>query len=159
MVREYATGFYAPAHALGERLLASDGAGAAALASWLDSVRQGWDRVRVLDVAAGGLVEQDVGAEVPVRVRVALNGLSPDDVAVQVYLARVTSEGTLTGGRVVEAVLDGPEPDGSYRFQAPVRFERSGRLGLAVRVVPRHADLASSLEAGLVRWSAAPETQ
>ena len=152
MLREYAQRFYLPAHDLGRRLRADRGAAATRVADWLAQVRQQWDGVRVVTVVTDRHGEQDLGAEVTVRTQVALNGLRADDVAVQVYVGRVTGAGELASGRAVDARPTG-EGEGALWFEAPVRFERSGRVGVAVRVAPRHADLVGAHETGLVRWS------
>jgi starch phosphorylase len=137
---------------LGRRLGADRGAAATRVAEWLAQVRQQWDGVHVVTVVTERHSEQDLGAEVTVRAQVALNGLRPDDVAVQVYVGRVTGAGELASGHAVDARPTG-EGESSLWFEAPVRFERSGRVGVAVRVAPRHADLVGVHETGLVRWS------
>jgi starch phosphorylase len=152
MLREYAQRFYLPAHDLGRRLRADRGAAATRVAEWLAQVREQWDGVRVLTVVTDSHGEQDLGAEITVRAQVALNGLRPEDVAVQMYVGRVTGAGELASGRAVDARPTG-EGENAPWFEAPIRFERSGRVGVAVRVAPRHADLAGAHETGLVRWS------
>ena len=155
MVREYTERYYHQAHQLGRRLAASHGARASELAGWLSVMRERWEDVRVVQVECDGQVEHDVGAKVPIRARVALGGLAPHDLAVQVCVGRVDPHGSLDAGQAIDAEPDVAEPDGSHWFQTRVHLGRSGQVGLAVRVVPRHDDLMHALDTGLVRWSGA----
>ena len=92
---------------------------------------------------------------VPIRTQVALAGLSPDDVTVEVFVGHVDFEGTLIGGRAEVAAHASAEADGAHWFTGRAVLAQSGRLGIAVRVVPRHALLAGPYDAGLIRWSEA----
>ena len=159
MVRDYVESFYGPAHALGLRLVAHDGQPAREFAGWLEHVTTQWPYVRVTDVQADGPSQVDAGKVVPVRARVALAGLSPDDVTVQVYVGKVLQEGTLVDGEAT--VAEHEAPDGSndaHWFVGEAALRATGRIGIAVRVIPRHDLLASPLDTGLIRWSEPTET-
>src|SRR5580704_2792123 len=85
MVREYVTQLYLPA-ARSSQALADGGpefAGARELAEWKDRVTKAWPGVAIEHVEADD-GEQSPGANLVVRASVALGGLSPDDVTVQV---------------------------------------------------------------------------
>ena len=153
MVREYVDRLYLPAHELAGCLIPDGGARADTLAAWLRGIRACWSDVRVLEVAVDAGADHGVGAELPVRVRVGLNGLGPSDVTVGVSVGPLDHLGALMAARTIAASSEGEGPDGSHWFRAPVRLDRSGRLGVAARIVPRHPDLADVLGTGLIRWS------
>ena len=157
MVQDYVKSFYGPAHLLGQRLSAHHGGAATDLAHWLDHVMAQWPHVHITDVHADGPGQVDAGMVVPVRTRVALAGLSPDDVTVEVFVGNVDHEGTLISGRAEVAEHAGAEADGVHWFAGRAVLSQSGRVGIAVRVVPRHALLAGPFDAGLIRWSEAAE--
>ena len=153
MMRQYTNQFYLPANDL-QRTLSSEGAlPARSLADWLGKVRAQWDSVQILDVDLAGGPEVDVGSALPVRARVALNGLHADELSVQVYVGRVGSDGAVDGGTTFDARPIGPDGDSSVWFESTVPLRQSGRMGIAVRVVPRHPHLTDPVEQGLVRWS------
>ena len=153
MLRQYAEQFYRPASDL-QRTLASDGAvPARSLAEWLGRVRAQWDSVQIEDVSLAGGPELDVGSALAVRARVSLNGLHADELSVQVYVGRVGSDGALDAGTTFDAIPMEHDDEGARWFESTVPLRQSGRMGVAVRVVPRHPHLTDPVEHGLVRWS------
>ena len=153
MMRQYTEEFYLPADAL-HRTLASNGCSPArSLADWLARVRQQWHSIQILDVDLTGGPEVNVGSALPVRARVSLNGLHADELRVQVYVGRVGSDGAVDGGATFEATPAAPDGDGAHWFESTVPLRQSGRMGIAVRVVPRHPHLMDPVEHGLIRWS------
>ena len=112
-----------------------------------------WPHVQITDVQADGPGQVDAGMVVPVRTRVALAGLSPNDVTVEVFVGNVDHEGALIGGSAEVTEHAGEDADGAHWFAGRAVLSQSGRVGIAVRVVPRHALLAGPFDAGLVRWS------
>ena len=153
MVRDYTEHYYHQAHHLGGRLAASSGAKAQALNEWINTLKRHWGAIKIVQIESGGWNEHDVGSEILIRARVALGGLSPGNFSVQVYEGPIDQHGSVESEQVVDAVLDGPGQDGSHWFRARVRLCRSGRVGLAVRVIPRHVDLVEAVDIGLVCWS------
>ena len=153
MMRQYTDQFYLPANDLQRTLASNSAASARSLADWLARVRSQWDSVQILDVGLAGGQEVDVGSALPVRARVALNGLHADELSVQVYVGRVRSDGAVDGGATFDATPMESGDDGSLWFESTVPLRQSGRMGIAVRVVPRHPHLTDPVEQGLVRWS------
>ncbi|MET0740456.1 MAG: alpha-glucan family phosphorylase [Candidatus Nanopelagicales bacterium] len=158
MVRDYVQELYAPA-ALAAR--AVDGAGharARALAAWKARVRADWHGVKVDHVETTGLPDSpERGQQMGVRSYVSLGSLTPDDVEVQVVLGRVDDHDTLTEPAI--SVLQPAESyeGGRWRFDGISELRRAGSFGFTVRVLPRHALLASGAELGLVAWPPQPE--
>jgi starch phosphorylase len=163
MVREYVEDLYIPA-ALSSRAL-SDGAAAAGqaepfaaareLAAWKRRVTRAWGGVRIEHVE-GEDGEQGPGGSLVVRASVALGGLSPDDVSVEVVSGRVGDADEIINPVISALTLEvGPE-DGVARFAGKAELGRPGPFGYTVRVVPRHPLLASDSEMGLVTVPEAP---
>ena len=102
-------------------------------------------------------VAPQVGDELHVRAYVELDGLAPDDVAVEVVYGRSRTDESIEGVR--RTPLE-PDPsvttDAASGSQSPRLFtgtvvlDRAGSFGYTVRVVPRHPLLASPAELGLV---------
>jgi starch phosphorylase len=170
MVREYVEELYIPAarssRALSGGAVAGDGlAGAAGrpepfaaareLAAWKRRVVRAWGGVRIEHVE-GEDGDQGPGGSLVVRATVALGGLSPDDVSVEVVYGRVGDADEILHPAVSAlAVEDGPD-DGVARFVGKAELGRPGPFGYTLRVVPRHPRLAGAAEMGLVTLPEAP---
>jgi starch phosphorylase len=163
MVREYVEDLYIPA-ALSSRAL-SDGVAAAGqaepfaaareLAAWKRRVTRAWGGVRIEHVE-GEDGEQGPGGSLVVRASVALGGLSPDDVSVEVVSGRVGDADEIINPVISALTLEGGPEDGVARFAGKAELGRPGPFGYTVRVVPRHPLLASDAEMGLVTVPEAP---
>ncbi|WP_228181477.1 alpha-glucan family phosphorylase [Streptomyces anulatus] len=152
MVREYVERLYAPA-ARSRRAL--DAGAARDLAQWKAKVRAAWRGVSVdhvesvTDTAAGGSAE--LGATLALRVRIALGGLDPDDVEVQVVAGRVDAGDAIADAQVFPLKpAGGQDLEGRWLYEGPLALDRTGPYGYTVRVLPAHPLLATSAELGLV---------
>ncbi|TCP48622.1 starch phosphorylase [Tamaricihabitans halophyticus] len=153
MVREYVDSCYVPA-AAGVAAASADGFGGARdLAEYRARVAANWSRVRVsdceLDVAES--TAPVMGDVVRVSANVELAGLQPSDVDVQVVLGRVGDTDELAD---VVAVSLAPSTNageqGALVYRGSLALPHAGSLGYTVRVLPRHAQLATAAELGRV---------
>jgi starch phosphorylase len=154
MVADYVRQLYVPAAASGRR---TTPAVADDLAAFKAKVRSSWPSVRVDHVESSGLSDSpQVGEELQVRAVVWIDGLSPDDVDVQVVHGRVSPADTITDSvvqslRYVESIDGGDGPDSTrYVFGGTLKLRRTGPFGYTVRVLPRHEGLVAPAELGLV---------
>jgi starch phosphorylase len=153
MVQSYTRGFYMPADKRSHDLVRDDLAIARELASWRARVREAWPKVRFVEVETEGRGGLKVGGAIDVRARVDLGGLSPRDVLVEVYEGDVNASGDLVRGRAQALRAVEEDGDGIHQFRGWVACERSGRIGLAVRVRPSRRDLECRVESELIRWA------
>jgi starch phosphorylase len=150
MVRDYVRQLYAPA-AQTARALNSDYRGATELAVWKMRVRSGWHGVRVEHVESSGVGDSpEVGSTLMVRAFVSLGDLSPEDVDVQLVHGHINSADDLVDTSVASLAVGETYEGGRHRFDGSVELDHSGAFGYTVRVVPRHARLASPAELGVV---------
>lgn len=151
MVRDYVTRLYTPASANDHALSADGFAGARELAAFLTRVRDAWPRVSVRAVDATAVSAQArAGDRISVRAIVDLDGLTPDDVSVQLISGAIDADGTLAGERATSELSAAGEDDAATVFEGSLELDATGPFGYAVRVVPRHARLVSAVELGLV---------
>jgi starch phosphorylase len=154
MVREYTERFYLPAAARQEQLAADGLARARSLAAWKERLRQQWAAVRITSVTAGELAELQVNNEIKVQAQVQLETLTPDDVAVELYLGLVNANDEIIEAQTIPMLATGAKRDGIYLFEASaVTCGRSGLHGFTVRVLPHHPDLVTPFLAGLIVWA------
>ena len=150
MLREYLDRLYTPAACAHRAVTADDFAGARHLAAWKARILQAWPGVRVEHVAASGLADAlEYGTRVPVRAVVALGGLDPSDVDVQVVYGRVDENDELVTPRSA-SLRPTDARDGLFGYEGEIVLDRTGPFGYSVRVLPRDTLLGVSAELGLV---------
>jgi starch phosphorylase len=150
MVRDYVEQLYTPA-ATSARAINTTFDGARELAEFKARVRAGWDQVRIDHIDTAGLSDSpEVGAALDLKVFVSLGSLSPDDVEVEVVHGRVKGEDDLVTSAIADLSLAESYEAGRHRFEGQLVLDRPGPFGYTVRVLPRHAGLASPAELGLV---------
>jgi starch phosphorylase len=150
MLNEYVTRFYLPASKQGRRYAAGDLEGAKVIATWKARARAAWPGVsaRRMDASPARI---QFGESVPIEVAVKLNGLSPDDVAVELMLSRgIRETAEIRGTELASAGVI--EQTGEHRFRLDFKPEFCGKLDYRIRVYPRHALLTHPFELGLMSW-------
>jgi len=151
MVKEYVERLYIPAAAAEKAISASSYQPARELAAWRQRVTAAWPKVHVTHVESGGVdAVPQVGDELHLRATVDIDGLSPDDVAVEVVYGRARDGDTLENVQHQPLVLAERSEGSPVVFAGTVPLSRSGSFGYNVRVVPNNALLASPAEFGLV---------
>ena len=152
MLEEYAEQAYLPAAGRYLGLVGNEYAGARELGSWVSRIMENWSQVRVEAVSSDSPPDNTWGAELPVRARVRLGGLEPGEVAVDAYYGGLGAD-----GEFVERLTHNLDPvsgnDGVWEFAGQVKVTSTGRLGLAIRVVPYHPLMGTKYALGLAAWS------
>jgi starch phosphorylase len=148
MVAEYTHKLYLPAAAAGRAVTPVV---AHERAEFKARVRAAWPAVRVEHVESSGLSDSpQVGDELGLRAVVALDGLAPGDVEVQVVHGRVSPSDSLTDAVIQPLICTETHDYGRYLFEGTLKLRRTGPFGYTVRVLPAHHGLASAAELGLV---------
>ncbi|WP_433593006.1 alpha-glucan family phosphorylase [Nocardia sp. CA-145437] len=150
MVRDYAVDYYAPAAAAFGAVSADDFKGAQDLSVYRRRVESAWPTVKVLQVDSAGLPDIPViGAELDLRARIDLGGLTPADVSVQAVLGRVSPSDDLTDVHSFPMQHAGNDSGADvFTIRTPVPI--SGAVGYTIRILPHHPLLASDAELGLI---------
>jgi starch phosphorylase len=155
MVQQYVEISYWPS-AKRHRALSSDGLRRAiGLAEWKRKLFSAWGQVRADGVESLGNTEQlRVGEEFAVKARVQLGSLTPDDVSVQLVHGALDALGDISRTHVAPMAPTGPPRGGIWEYQGTISCRASGQYGFTVRVLPKHPDLQTPFEPGLVCWGA-----
>jgi len=158
MVKQYTEAYYLVTHRRYLNLRAEDSTRARSLADWLTRVETAWPLVRV-DFVKSDVSEIRLGDQAQVSARVALNGLTPEDVAVQAVLGSVDAGGEIRNPVTIEMLPSGRDDSGSELFQTVVKVSaKTGLYGYSIRVLPKHPDLINSFLPGLITWTLPPPT-
>ncbi len=151
MVRENVERLYMPAAAAERTISAKSYQPARELAAWKARVIDAWPKVHVTHVESGGVdAVPQVGDDLHVRAQVEIDGLSPDDVAVEIIYGRARDSDELDDPQCATLDLVANDADGAPTFGATVALGKAGSFGYNVRVVPKNPLLASAAELGLI---------
>ena len=155
MVRDYVRRLYVPAATHDAALRADGFAEAKALAAFIGRVKDAWGRISIASVDSSGIPQQaQAGDTLEVRADVRLDGLSPEDVAVELVYGRTDEDDALDAEHSVHRLVPaGPAADGIVTFTGALSLTVTGTFGYAVRVVPSHPQLVSPVELGLVTYA------
>jgi starch phosphorylase len=150
MLNEYVQKFYGPAAARGRRYAANGCAGAREVASWKERVKAAWPNLslRRLDAPPHRIV---FGERMRVEVALALAGLSPGDVVVELLMhaSRGSEEGP---EQRLQFAAVGNAIDGEQRFALDLAPDFCGKLDYRIRAYPQHPMLTHPFELGLMKW-------
>jgi starch phosphorylase len=114
-------------------------------------VQSAWHDVAVAHVESGGLdAVPEVGDQLRLRASVALGGLDPSDVTVEVVYGHSTDGEDIIGSRRAALQPAAANGGGTRAFEGTIELDRAGSFGYTVRVVPHSELLASEAELGLV---------
>lgn len=151
MVRDYVQMRYAPASIRDAAMVANDHRAAKELASWRKRVNEDFASVTLTAEPIVDEVRQ-VGAKVAMEAVVNANGLSPEQLRVEVVYTH--EEDALNNGLFTVPMEPVEETaDGSTRYRATFRPQITGRLAYGVRVYPVHESLPSPFDAHAIRWA------
>ncbi|MDQ6966873.1 MAG: alpha-glucan family phosphorylase, partial [Mariprofundaceae bacterium] len=145
MVAEYTERFYVPASEHGRLLSADEFKHAKDLAAWKGKIHKSWNKISLSTLGSSDVeFDTSFGKELELGVQVNLDGLSADDIKVEVMLLRPTRDGGFKPYRVVtmEHVKNG-------EYKVNLMPDDSGDFAYHVRAYPTHPDLAHPLTMGL----------
>ena len=170
MVAEYTRRCYNPAAAKWKYLSDKSMSRAKSLSGWKLNIRKAWPEFAIKDVQVYVNNGQDsgqlnpkqpqlkVGSELSVTALVRLGEVTPNDVSVELYHGPVDAWGDIKDGSAVRmSYKQASDQEGEHWFCGSMTCKNTGHQGLAVRLLPRHADLVSPYELGLILWETTTE--
>jgi glycogen phosphorylase len=137
MVADYRAQLYEPAHRAWEAMARDNFATAREHTVWSERLRRCWPQIRFLEASAGPDSTVLAGVSLPLRARIDLACLSPDDVRVEALVGKIGPQGELEEAQVLSL---GPLEQQGTAFLFGHGFSplSTGRLGFSVRVTPNH---------------------
>jgi starch phosphorylase len=150
-VGEYLTRFYKPAAQQWRRYVQLNFAGARAVANWKARVRTAWQSVSIRRIDP---VRQRIpfGESLRFEVAVILDGLTPEDVVVELLLGR-PGDGSLPHARSYQLSREGPIANSSeHLYMIEFKPELCGKIEYHIRIYPFHELLTHRFEMGMMKW-------
>ena len=152
MVKDYTTCYYVPEMQQSMRIERNHYESARTLASWKERIRKGWNSLE-LYVEGQREGQLSLGEGIDVHAWVRANGLSPEDFSVELVYGDANDERGASAQYTTPMSYTKRELDGSYRYDAQLKPDKSGSIAYNVRVVPTHPGLMEKYEMGLIRWA------
>jgi glycogen phosphorylase len=150
MVGEYVAKCYVPAAQQGRRYAEKQFEVARAIAAWKSRARQAWPGVTIRRLNSPQKRIQ-FGDTVHIETAVRLNGLNPEDVAVELLVSRAGEFDKVEPVRH-RFVSKGVDATGEHRFTLELAPELCGKLDYRIRAYPWHEFLTHPFEPGLMIW-------
>ena len=157
MVVDYAQTTYLPAFNNYNYLAKDDYKAAKELATWRMDLMTKWDKLKVRGVDTDA--EQQIYVDEPIEVtaHVYLNGLSAEDVRVEVYHGTLDKDGRFSERETTRMAIREEVGEGWWIYAGEVRPSEAGRFGFTVRVMPHHPLLLDPHSLGLTHWAESSE--
>lgn len=153
MVRDYALRAYFPTS---ERYLAisqNNYQPAKDLAHWKENLFVHWYNIKINSVDFSADSEVKVNQAVQVKCQLALRGLKPEDLQVELYQGAVNDKGDIPEGSASAMTYQGQDGKGLSNYIGEILYQSSGLQGCQVRVLPKHELLSGPYETGLILWA------
>jgi len=165
MVAEYTRRFYNPAATRWQYLTANDMTKAKSFTQWKSDIMNAWSDLAIKDVimeAKNGdgnihinpkKPQLKVGSQLSIRALIKLGKVNPDDISVELYHGLTDTWGNIKNGSSVR--MDYKETsgqDGEHWFSGTMACSKTGKHGIAVRILPRHPDMVNPYDLGLILW-------
>lgn len=151
MVGEYLSKYYAPADREWRRKSADNYAAARTLAEWKEKVRHAWPKVSLRRID-NPLKRIPYGDSLRFEVAVQLDGLAPDDVAVEMLMSRPSANAKSKPPRSLFLEYQGPGQNGESIFAIEVTPDVCGKINYRLRAYPHHELLTHPFEMGMMLW-------
>ena len=158
MLMDYANQFYVPAIGAARILRSDNFAVDRSVSTWMDKVAQSWEAIAITDIELGETdVTVHVGQRIPVKMKVRLGTLTPDDVQVEVVTGRLNSREEIQAPNAVLTSLNGSRPpegstEGTYTYKGEIICTESGRFGITARVLPKNEHLLHNKRPKLISY-------
>ena len=153
MLGQYVSKFYGPASERRNRYAEDGCKGAQAVAAWKSRVRAAWPGVSIRRID-NPQTRIRFGEAMRIEVAVALNGLAPEDVLVEMLGASPDCEGDEGALQQQRFAAAGTMPErGEHRYVLDLKPDACGRLDYRIRAYPRHELLTHPFEIGLMIWA------
>ena len=152
MLGEYLAKSYQPAARQWHRYAQSDFAGARAVAQWKAKVRAAWRGIALRRID-NPRRRMPYGENLRLEVAVNLNGLTPDDVVVELLFGRPGDGGQPLRAQSYHLRNEGPIPGGGeHLYVLEFRPDLCGKIEYRIRVYPYHELLTHRFEMGMTVW-------
>jgi phosphorylase/glycogen(starch) synthase len=153
MVLDYAAKAYGPLSKAGIELARDRKARLRTLVQERTRIRKGFEKIKIVSAHVGELAGIKVGNTVEVRVEVDLDGLSPEDVLVELVVGHTRDESEMVHLAVVPLAPVQKVGEAVHAFEGVRVMDRSGSFSYGIRVRARAGRETAEALFDLVLWA------
>lgn len=153
MVWEYAQKFYVPGILQGERLKRENYSELKKHVQWLERMRSHWPNIQ-LKIKPNGSENRifSAGEQREINIIANLGGLSPDEVTVELVMARQDALETFKNMETFKMPLIKSIDNSTYQYGLNIRSKNDGAYFFHVRVIPYNPVLLHKHDTHLIKW-------
>jgi len=150
MVQQYTEHYYLPALVHRKQLNGEKLETARQLAEWKQTVNSNWSKVKMIRLETDHGDDARMGDSIQVSAWLRLAPLLPQDLRIEAVYGRIGPDFEIADSSTVLLQFEANEEDGACRFKGEIPCTASGKMGFALRVMPRHRGLANPYQTALV---------
>lgn len=150
MLRDYINNFYKKASSQGKLYFDDNLKNAKEISQWKNKVKNAWHKINIRRIDEP-VLRMAFGNKLSVKVAVYLDGLSPEDVCVELLMNRLQHDSSNT---IRSHILNfsKKEENGESTFETTFAPSVCGKLEYRIRIFPSHKLLAHKFEMGMMLW-------
>lgn len=152
MVQEYTQDYYLPNYERISKMRDGNLEKAIDYVNWLNHVRSNWSQIRVVSVKVDKPIIS-IGSDTEVTAVVHLGDLKPTDVRVELYSGQLDTRGDILHGEVIPMTVSAENGNGVFSFKTSHKYDKTGDLGVSVRVLPNHEFMHTPFKPGMITWA------
>jgi starch phosphorylase len=152
MVEEYTSTAYLPAFRNFNLLKENEYAKAHELSAWRMEIMTNWSKLEIRNVQVEAPDMLFVGEPIVIQAEVYLNGLSAEDVQLQIYSGPLTHDGEFAKRRTSIMKAEETTEDDWTIYRGESAPMEAGRFGFTLRILPHHPLLLDPHSLGVIKW-------
>ena len=153
MLHDYEERFYDKLYERSREIHADNFAEAREIASWKRKVSRSWEKVRILNVERldANTTEFKTGNEYSMAVTVDVDGLSPEDIGVEMVVADQITDGNVKV--LAKMPFECESVEGSIaKYTLKASLTHTGTFDAAIRIFANNPRLPHRMDFALVKW-------
>ena len=116
---------------------------------WKASMANEWNKIKITQGNNIKDISIDAGNKIEVSCNIELPNISPENIEVEVYSARIENNGAFEDIKVSPMVRN---IKGDNLYTGEVELKTGGNYGYTFRVMPKHPMLLESANLNLIKW-------
>ncbi|MBE5822257.1 MAG: glycosyltransferase family 1 protein [Clostridiales bacterium] len=118
---------------------------------WKQHIAQNWESVKIYQSSDMHNINVDAGNNIKVSCTVESPIIPIEDLAVEVYFARINENGTLENIQITPMnIIESNKT--TYTFGSQINLINGGQYGYTYRVIPKHDMILNKYDLGLIKW-------
>ncbi len=153
MVKEYFNKFYITSYEKRSQLMLDDWKLGKEFSEWKRKIFDSWNSISCAEIKFTDNSELKVGETQKIEVNVFIDGLSINDLDVQIYYGKIEEIENSESNKFVSMQPIEKNSKNIVHYIGEIDAYTTGKFGFTIRVLPKHPLLLSSFKLGLIKWA------